>query len=81
MASGPWGLDLSGWIGVLVWVWAWSGGLVDSTHIGLGGVFASLAICFLRSGPPFVPLYLDILRGIFNSCAIASQLFKIHNSS
>jgi hypothetical protein len=81
MASGPWGLDLSGWIGVLVQVWAWNGGLIDSTHIGVGGVLASLAICFLGSGPPFIPLYFSILHGVFNSCDIVAQLFKVHNRS
>ena len=79
MASGPWGLDLFGWIGVLVQVWAWNRGLIDSTHIGVGGVLASLAICFLGSGPPFIPLYFAILH--FNSCAIVAQLFKVHNRS
>ena len=81
MTLGPWDLDLSGWIGVLVWVWAWNGVLVDSTNIGLKGVFASLAICFLGSGPPFILLYFSILHGVFNSCATVAQLFQVHVSS
>ena len=73
--SGPWGLDQSGWIGVLVWVWDWSGVLIDNINIGLGVLLLVWPYGFLEVAlPSFFSIFpfsmvSSILMPLSHSCS------------